>query len=415
MKINIVFLLSMFTCTLSYGQTSFQKIHNFEIAQKDSIVSQEIGDLIINNDIVLPDDSLETMALFTSLNGFLSAAYQNTQNDWILPTEIIETQMLIDEIVDIKKSENFKHDSFFKAYITNIIPINEDDYLIKISYLGAQGISPIVRANFELVAHKKKGNFLISSPLIRYTQNWKTKKYQNHIFHYPFTIDQEKIRKFADKVMFYDEKLDNNVGEFHYYLQEDGMDPIKLFGVEYKSDYNGYALNSRWVTMVDNKTLWVANEARVFGYDIHDLWHNRLGLVIPRKEVHRRVDCHIATLHGGIWGFTWEELFPTFYNNFVIESNIDWLDHKKNGSHFFTNGLRGKRKNYTDDFVGALIVEKIENERGFDGVLELLKTKRTKDEKEYFEVLERLTGITKDSYNEEVSKLIDAEIKKYDL
>ncbi len=51
--------------------------------------------------------------------------------------------------------------------------------------------------------------------------------------------------------------------------------------------------------------------------------------VISRKKVNRRVDCQIATLYGGIWGLSWEELFPIFCEKFVTGKDVDWLEHKK--------------------------------------------------------------------------------------
>jgi len=224
-------------------------------------------------------------------------------------------------------------------------------------------------------------------------------------------LDEELAEIFASKATLYDELLETNNGEFHYFLVEDDIDPLKLFGVEYKSDYNGNGLQTRWISEGGGKLLWGVNKG-ILDYDLHDLWHNRLGRVVARKNIHRRVDCHIATLHGGIWGFTWEELFPLFYEKFASEKDVDWLDHKKKSAHFLTNGKRGERKNYSDDFIGALLVKKIEKEKGFDAVWELLRTKRTKDEKEYFQVLEKLTGISELNYNEEVQKLVDHEMNR---
>ena len=152
------------------------------------------------------------------------------------------------------------------------------------------------------------------------------------------------------------------------------------------------------------------NESGVNDYNLHDLWHNRLGQVISRRKLHRRVDCHIATLYGGIWVICWEELFSVFNEKFVVEDNVDWLEHKKNRSHFLTT--EQKRKNYRDDFIGALLFKQIAKEKGFDGVWELLKTKRTKEEDEYFEMLDNLLGINKENFNTEVMKLIKKEMSK---
>jgi len=372
-------------------------------------INAQTNILKINPDIVMPKDSLESKALLFSVNGFLSAAQKNSKNKWILPTESTETTLLTDEIVDIQKNEKLKNDSFFNPYLTNIIPLEDNRYLVKVSYLGIHENTSILRASFELVAHKLNDEFLISSPLLMNTQNWKTKNIQNHIFHYPYTINDEMAQIFANKAIFYDDIIKNNTGEFHYYLSKDEFDPLKLFGVEYKSDYNGNDLQRRWISEQGEKLLWVTNEG-ILDYDLHDLWHNRIQRVISRKDMHRRVDCHVATIYGGIWGFSWEELFPIFIEKFVIGKNVDWLEHKKNYSYFTTNGKRGERKNYTDDFIGALLVKKIQRDNGFDGVWELLMTKRTKDEKEYFTVLEKLTGISKENYNKEVYKLINEEI-----
>ncbi len=411
MNIKIVFLLSLIVCNLSYGQSSDNRNYNEEQTGAESKKMIEDESLKINDGIVLLEDSLESVALLASVNAFLSSAQENSQNAWVLALQPVETQILIDEIQDVQKCEEFENDDFFKPYLTNIIPIEENRYIVKVSYIGMHKDTSMLRASFELVAHKVNDDFLISSPLLLNTQNWKTKNIQNHIFHYPYTINDEMAQVFANKAIFYDEIIKNNTGEFHYYLSKDEIDPLKLFGVEYKSDYNGNDLQNRWISEKDEKLLWVTNEG-ILDYDLHDLWHNRLRRVIPRKDIHRRVDCHIATLHGGIWGFSWQELFPLFVNKFVVGKNSDWLELKKTRSYFTTNGKRGERKNYTDDFIGALLVNKIEKDNGFDGVWELLLTKRTKEEEEYFEVLEKLTGISKTHYNKEVQKLIEEEINR---
>ena len=92
---------------------------------------------------------------------------------------------------------------------------------------------------------------MISSPLLRNTQNWKTKTIQNHIFHYPYSIEDDNLQIFADKVIFYNEKLINNNGESHYYLCKDETNPLKLFGV----DYNGYGIMTRYMSQQDHKSL----------------------------------------------------------------------------------------------------------------------------------------------------------------
>ena len=365
--------------------------------------------LKINSNIEMPGDSLESKTLLFSVNNFLSSIAENDQDKWVLAAQNTETQLLVDEIIDVQKNEAFQDDTFYKPYLTSVIPLENNNYEVHIAYIGIKDDTAILKASFVLIANKKEDKFLISSPLKRNTKNWKTKKLKNTVFHYPFTLDLEKAQQFHNLTSFFDEKLQNNDRETHYYLCTEGMDPLHLFGVEYKLDYNSNELNGRWETSQGNKDIFLLTDTKFYNYPHHDIWHFRLSRVMSRREVHRRVDCHIATLYGGIWGISWDELFPMFTEKYFVGKNVDWLEHKENKTHFIT---QERRRNYTDDFVGALLIKKIMQEKGFDGVWKLLKTKRTKDEKEYFSVLKELTGITKRNYNKEVTKLIVEEMSR---
>ncbi|MBX2817809.1 MAG: hypothetical protein KTR24_17520 [Saprospiraceae bacterium] len=374
-----------------------------------TLFGQQYDVLTVQEDIVLPEDSLESASLLHALDAFLSGAHKNSLQHGVPNAE---TQILVDELIDIPQNDALDDSTFFTPHLTNVVPLDTSTFGLHVAYLGVNEQTPILRAHFEFIAKRIDGDFTIESPLAVRTQNWKSWKLQNHVFHFPYDIDEEKLQRFADFVIFCDTKLDNNEKQSHYYLCKDEINPLELFGVHYKSDYNGDPTITRWSSGDKVKLLWVANEARVYDYNLHDLWHNRLGQVVSRRDVHRRVDCHIATLYGGLWGLSWEELFPMFSKRYVVESNVDWLDHKWKKSHFVT---QGGRKNYTDDFVGALLIRKIEREQNFEGVWKLLKTKRTKDEAEYFSVLESLVGITKDNYNLEVNVLIEEEMKNLGL
>ena len=290
----------------------------------------------------MPEDSVESEALLVSVKGFLSAAQENSENKWVLTSESVETQVLIDEIQDIQKSVELESDTFFKAYLTNITPLENNNYVVHVSYIGIDGQSANLRANFEFIAHKNKDSYLISSPLFRNTLNWKTKKFHNQVFHYPYTHDAEKVQRYAELTNSFDEKLKNTEIITHYYLCDNETDPLKIFGVEYKSDYNGEEIARRYGSSNDNESLYIMSASRFYNYPEHDVWHFRLGQVISRREVHRRVDCHIATLYGGLWGLSWEELFPIFSRKFVVGKDVDWLLHKTNSSHFETAGGRKK-------------------------------------------------------------------------
>ena len=70
----------------------------------------------------------------------------------------------------------------------------------------------------------------------------------------------------------------------------------------------------------------------------------------------------------------------------------------------------GNFPNSADYIVNALIIQKIEKEKGFAGVWELLNCgKFEKGNENYYKALEKLTGITKANYNDKVWELINKE------
>ena len=47
-------------------------------------------------------------------------------------------------------------------------------------------------------------------------------------------------------------------------------------------------------------------------FDPHDLWHERLRLVMKSEVINRPVDEGCAYLYGGSWGYTWQEIITKF-------------------------------------------------------------------------------------------------------
>ena len=70
----------------------------------------------------------------------------------------------------------------------------------------------------------------------------------------------------------------------------------------------------------------------------------------------------------------------------------------------------GKFPNQADFIVNALLIQKIEKEKGFAGVWELLNVGPfEKGNQKYYQTLEKLTGITKANYNEKIWELVKNE------
>lgn len=372
-------------------------------------VNAQINRLVVNPNINLPKDSVENSELISTLNNLLTASQKaNEENIYVLPTEKIETYILLDEINGIEKSGKYKDDNFYKPYLTNLVPLKDNKYFIQVSYIGINENKPLYRASFEFIANKTNNTFLYSSPLLRNAKNWKTTKVGNCIFHYQNSINQAKTVEYEKMASAFDKKLKsvNKITEF--YCCENFIDLQKLIGVEYKSDYNGVAENTLSSTVGDKKLIVLgSNSANFNDFDKHDLWHDRLSLVISRRLVNKPIDEAYSYLYGGSWGISWKEIFNQFKTKVANNKNANWADYKENQVNF---GESQAKHLMVDYVVDALIVQKIEKEKGFEGVWEFLNCgKYEKGNENYYKALEKLTGISKANYNDKVWELINNE------
>jgi len=371
-------------------------------------VNAQTNSLQLNQNIVLPKDSIESKNLTTSLNDFLlSAQKPNEENKFILESERIETFILLDEINGIEKNGKLKDDFFYKPYLTNLVPLKDSNYLVQVSYIGTNESVAFLRASFEFIAHKKNNSFVFSSPLLGNTKNWKVEKLGNNIFHYQNTINKEKVKEFNKLTTSFDLKLKLSNKITDYYCCDNIIELEKLIGVDYKSDYNGRT-ESVWSSSIGDRKLIVFgdNNSNFNEFDPHDLFHDRLSLVIARSKVNKPVDEGCAYLYGGSWGLTWKEIFKAFKEQIASNKNISWTEIKENPVYFKTK----QYNNSADYIVNALLVQKIEKEKGFAGVWELLNVGPfEKGNEKYYQTLEKLTGITKANYDNKIWELINNE------
>ena len=364
--------------------------------------------LRINPNIVLPKDSIESKTLTASLSDFLlSAQKPNEENKFIFDGERIETFIQLDEVSGIEKSGKFKDDFFYKPYLTNVVPLRDNTYLIQVSYMGTNENEALLRASFEFIAHKTNNTFVFSSPLLRNTKNWEVEKAGNNIFHYQNTINKDKVKEFNKLTSSFDGKLKSTSKITDYYFCGNIIDLQKLIGVDYKSDYNGRT-ESVWSSSFGDRKLVIAgnNNESFNNFDPHDLWHDRLGLVIARSKVNKPVDEGCAYLYGGSWGLSWKEIFKAFKEQVASNRTMNWIEIKETPVYFKTKEFN----NSADYIVNALLIQRIEKEKGFAGVWELLNVGpvETGNEK-YYQTLEKLTGITKANYNDKVWELVNSE------
>jgi hypothetical protein len=240
------------------------------------------------------------------------------------------------------------------------------------------------------------------------TKNWKVEKVGNNVFHYKNTLNKSNTKQFNKLALEFDKKLKsvNKITEF--YCCENMTELQKIIGVQYKVDYNSRT-SSVWNSSFENKQIIVlGNNNETFNnFDTHDLWHDRLSLVISRRKVNKPIDEACAYLYGGSWGISWEDILNRFKTKVATNKDSNWENYKETQVNF---GESQEKHLMIDYVVNALIIKKVEKEKGFDGVWEFLNCgPYEKGNANYYKSLEKLTGITKQNYNEKVWELINLE------
>jgi hypothetical protein len=366
----------------------------------------QTNSLIIPTNVVLPKDSLVAKQLVKSLNGFLSQKESpNKENSYILKDDLLETSILLDEMKGIEKSGKFKDNNFYKGYLTNVVQIDLSNFIIQLSYLGVNENTPILCASFELLAKYKDDKFYFLSPLKRNTLSWQTKKIGNCTFLYKKELNTKVATEYVKDIAFFDKKLDAPQGNIVWYGCNDMPEVMQNIGVLYKLEYNGRSVGT--INANENNTALLVNgtyNTSFNGFDPHDLWHERARNAIAPNSINKPVDEGCAYLYGGSWGISWSQILKTFKEKVASNPNSDWLSLYEGYNNF---GESKEKHLIVSYLINALIVEKIEKEKGFSAVKELLSCgKYEKGNENYFKVLERLTGISKASFNENVWNLI---------
>lgn len=360
----------------------------------------------IPSHIKLPNDSLVTQLLMQNLSDFLMAAQgPNEQNKWVLEKEKLETFLLLDEVKGITQHQALKNDNFYRAQLINLVSIAAGQYSAQVAYSGINNGVSDLRAIFELIAHQQDNGFLFSSPLRQNTKHWKVLKSGNTTFYFKQNIDLNKVQSYEALVESFDQKLKSSGKVSHYFCCKNALEINAVSGVLYKSDYNGMR-GSTWSTHSGNESMVLTgeNNAHFDNFDPHDLWHDRLSLVISRSRVYKPVDEGCAYLYGGSWGLSWKQILSTFMEKVANDPNTDWLTLKEKPLNF---GASDEKRLMADYVVNALIVQYLEKDKGFEPVWTLLTCgKWEKGNAAYYQTLEKLTGVTKNQYNDFVWRLI---------
>lgn len=362
--------------------------------------------IIVPNMVSLAQDTMLKNELVSSLNNFLSLKEgPNENNKYVLNEDLLATFALLDEMRGIEQSNRYNDKNFYKCHLTNVVKLEGNSYMVQFSYMGISDGIPVLRGSFRMIAKNINGQFYFASPLKQNTGDWKATRLGNVVFYYKNVLDRKDAESYFKIVNFYDRKLKNPVLPVYFYECGNFTEALQLLGVDYKSDHNGI-ITSNLDATENGATLFLSG-GRSSGYrfDPHDLWHERLRIAMNGDIINRPVDEGCAYLYGGSWGFTWMEVLAKFKQYANANPQADWLTLYTGSAKFETD----EKPLYIAYALNALIAQKIEKEKEFAVVKELLGCgKRETDDENYFKALEKVSGISKVNFNKAMWELIKA-------
>ena len=376
------------------------------------ILNAQTSSLTIGSDIQLPKDSIECSQLIADLNSFLLSVQQqaNIENKWILPSEKLETEILIGEIKDINEKQ--KSDSSLKPHLNNAIPISKEQYLIQFSYLGTKENIPYLQALFEIVATKINNTFQFSSTLKRNTKDWKTET-DNHLSIYYSSANKNFAEQYAKYIREFDAKLKISKPTAFYFCEdcETLSQLLQLSGIQYQQNSNGLSwIMTGYDTPDKNFDFFTKRFSDGQTVDPHDAFHSRASIAIPEKERNNSMICGCAYIYGGSWLISWTDIQKMFKAKMNYNKKTDWLKLYFDRYNF---GESVERHLLVTQFINALIIQKVEKEQGFTAVMKLLASGNMfKDRTKFFKTLEEVTGINEKNFNKVVGNIIDMTMVK---
>lgn len=371
-------------------------------------VPAQTSSLIVSSNLALPKDAGVRTQLLASLDGFLTQAQKPARdNPFILKTDRLETSLLLDEFKDIARSSRFNEADFYKAHLLKALELDDTNFLIQLGYIGVTGSVPTVRAVFSFNARKQDDQFYFCSPLKQNTATWKSEVFGSTRVYFKDALNRSNATAYFKLVDKFDRKLSAPNLPAKFYCCDNFPEVLRLNGIDYKSDYNGTAHST--LSAHENGEELIVNgvfTSNFTNFDPHDLWHSRLHNVLSVAIINRPVDEGTAYLYGGSWGLGWQQILEKFKALVEVKKDADWVSLYNEGKVFGDKDHAPLMVNYV---INALLVQKIEKEKGFAAVLELLSCgKKEEDNANYFRALKKIAGITKASFGETVWGLIQA-------
>ena len=315
------------------------------------------------------------------------------------------TRLLLDDMTGLRVSKKYNDPVFYKAQLVNVVPIADSAFHALIAYIGVHDSSASLRVMMQIRVELRNGIVNLSTDFERKVATWKQKSFGTLCFHFKERLNDSAAKAYATSIMMYDSLLNATEHGLELYCCDDLKELLSLYGIDFISDYAGRPNGSSTVMLGKSEINLNSFGGPSFGpIDPHDLWHARLRRVENMKNVNKAVDEGCAFLYGGSWGLSWPTIQERFRAWSKQHSDVNWLNEYKKSTNIAEKGGYPLVLEY---ILNAYVVREIQQKQGFGAVRNLLRCgARQKDDRNYFEALEHIAGISEARFNEWIAGLI---------
>ena len=285
-----------------------------------------------------------------------------------------------------------KGEKSYQPTLLAVVPLKGDDYLVKISFLGTNNDgSKEHLLTYTLIINNINGKYLFSNSVNYNAQNWNTQQIGSIKYIFPNKLNLAKAKELNEFNISFAKKFNSPIVQFTYYKCYDPEQLFKLLGCDYIP--NMYYSTSGGLAESWHNTLLAGNNSELYQHEVVHFYTHKF---FP--QYNRIVDEGYATYIGGSGGKNTKELS-------AIADEYLKANPKSDIIKLFTNFSRVQGGIPFTYIVSALVCKEIESKKGFESILQLFKL--TKDEDSYFQQIENIMHIDKDSFPNYVKSLIN--------
>lgn len=351
-------------------------------------------------------DSTTTAQFNKSLNGFYAQVEKGKLTDkWLTPKNADFTKSLFEELEKYEKGKNKVRSKVWDKQLINIYPISKNKYFLAIAYTYNSSSYPVLLYKIDLVATKTGDEFTFSVPLDYLTRYWKTKKVGNITYHFRGKLNKKTAKRFNKKNTSIAKKLGVQPEKLDFYMTDDFQEISTLLGFRYSAYTNGKYRDGYGV---DTKTIFAIDGNEDFS---HDLFHYYSG------KTNKHDDRNWITEEGAayLWGnayytdkngemVTMKRLDAALKKYLIENPNANLFELFKNNAKIFPQIAPEISVRST---MAALIVNKVEKEKGMTGVLKLINAGHKDKLENFLKATNKLLGLNESNFNSRVRKLIE--------